>query len=227
MPENSGLNETVRESLTSSPYVSNGEMKGLLFEQIIPLFPKDKEWEEIKPRFADPWPEWALIAIGKYGGAYFSTLSPKQITAGIGSYLKGQVESVDKITLSKLLGHLAALLKWLKTDPRSEQMEGLFDSGNKTVTVYLDFFLALPKSESEACLDAFSKAYSNTVTNQGEPKKVQTNQPILWALISRWPVIEHLPNVPALHRYLNTVLPKRIVGGIKRLEAIHREHGIL
>jgi hypothetical protein len=206
--------------------------KSKIIKKTIPRFPEGDERRPLFLRLFEPWPDWTLDIIGKYVGTYFPTLKPKEITAGIRGFFRGEFHELDNITQSKLIGHVAGLLKYLEIKPvfsdfSAEEIEViLLNPMKEQVSQHLEFILSLPKTESEVCLKAFSKAYSNTFTEIGEPKGLKTNRPILWALVFRWPIIEKMPNVAALHKYLQTILPLPLVGDIKRLEAICRKHHI-
>lgn len=230
MQENSGA---LRIDSETEPFFTEKDIDDLrrnLSEQIIAWLPEGA----VRDRFIrlfDPWPDWALDILGKYIGTYFSTLKPKEITKEIRSVFQGRFHALDHLTQSKIMGHAVGGLKFLESKQASEDLSAehikvIFKPIKEHILKYLELILSLPKAESEKCLTAFSKAYSNTFTEIGEPKGLKTNRPILWALIFRWPVIEKMPSVGALHRYLHEVLPANLVGDQKRLEAICRQHKI-
>ena len=231
MPVDSG---SLRKAPNPEAFLSENivqEIKAEIVEKIIPTFPKNSEFKAIFRRLFEPWPEWTLIAIGKYTGAYFSTLNPKQITLGIKAFFRGEFENIDDLTFSKLIGHLAGISKYFETiqngrESSADELHSLSASTWKIVLERLQYFLSLPKEESEKCIAAFAKAYSKTFDQLGHPRGAKLSRPILWALIFRWPIIEKMPSISALHEYLLTVLPPHLVGDKKRLEGICKEHKI-
>lgn len=230
MPEDSGALGTFGESEAFFDQSFHLQLKEEVFGKIISMFPRQKE-REIFIRLFEPWPEWTLIAIGKYCAAFFPTLKPEQITAGIIAFSKGDLKELDNLIHSKIMGHFSAVLKYLESNPvrqdyPPEEINDMLYSSKKQILAYLEFILSLPKRDSEICLNAFAKAYSSTFSEIGQPMGLKTNQPILWALIFRWPLIEKLPSVTAFHDYLKTVLPENLVGDKKRLEALCQMHKI-
>ena len=230
MPEDSGALGIVGESGSFSDRSFRLQLKEEIFGKIIPMLPSPRE-REVFIRLFEPWPEWTLIAIGKYCAAFFPTLKPEQIITGIMAIFKGDFSGCDHLTHSKIMGHFSATLKHLEANPVSqgfspEEINDILYSSKKQVSECMELILSLPKRESEICLKAYTKAYSSTFSETGQPLGVKTNQPILWALIFRWPMIEKMSSVTALHDYLKTVLPENLVGDKKRLEALCRAYKI-
>jgi hypothetical protein len=234
MPEDSGSLQKSGKKAPLEPFFENTflkQIKGKLSEEINPILPHGREIRELFNRLCEPWPEWVLIAIGKYVGAFFPTLKPKEITLLILTLVRGDFDKFDDLTLSKLIGHFAAITKSLEDNPywRAKSADETSSNLGLVEEIILKRFkhiLSLPREESEKCLSAFSSAYSNTFDENGHPKGVKSNRPILWALIFRWPIIEKMSSVSALHEYLQKVLPAERVGDKKRLEAICKEHKI-